>query len=190
MLTPLQARQWDLRKAAHLLNRAGFGGTPDEIKAFCELGFDRAVQTALDGPDDSTQFPKPAWAKPKNMFEMRQNMMLMNPEDRQTLQREMFKAIPPGRRRTHQLVARPDALLRQSLPREDDPLLARPLCHQRAKGSRELSHVAAERDSPPACLRQFRPHGEGHLARPGDARSGSIPARARRITRTKISPAS
>jgi uncharacterized protein (DUF1800 family) len=91
MLTPLQARQWDLRKAAHLLNRAGFGGTPDEIKAFCELGFDRAVQTALDGPDDSTQFPKPAWAKPKNMFEMRQNMMLMNPEDRQTFQREMFK---------------------------------------------------------------------------------------------------
>ena len=64
MLTPLPAKQWDIQKAAHLLNRAGFGGTPDEIKAFCELGFDRAVESVLDGPDDSTQFPKPAWAQP------------------------------------------------------------------------------------------------------------------------------
>ena len=68
MLTPLNERQWDLQKAAHLLNRAGFGGTPDEIKAFCELGFDRAVETVLDGPDDSAQFPKPAWAQPKNLL--------------------------------------------------------------------------------------------------------------------------
>ena len=43
MLTPLLAHQWDLQKAAHLLNRAGFGGTPDEIKAFCELGFVKEV---------------------------------------------------------------------------------------------------------------------------------------------------
>jgi uncharacterized protein (DUF1800 family) len=81
MLTPLQTREWDLRKAAHLLNRAGFGGTPDEIKAFCDLGFDRAVQLVLDAPDDSTQFPRPDWAKPQNLLEMRQEMMTLGPDD-------------------------------------------------------------------------------------------------------------
>jgi len=91
MLTPLQARQWDLQKAAHLLNRAGFGGTPDEIKAFCELGIDRAVQTAVDGPDDTTQFPKPAWAQPKNMVEVHQEMMLMTPDDRKAMQQDLQK---------------------------------------------------------------------------------------------------
>jgi len=91
MLTPLQARQWDLQKAAHLLNRAGFGGTPDEIKAFCELGMDRAVQTVLDGPDDSLQFPKPAWAEAKNLFEMHQTMALMPDADRKAMQQQIQK---------------------------------------------------------------------------------------------------
>jgi len=91
MLTPLQSRQWDLQKAAHLLNRAGFGGTPDEIKAFCMLGFDRAVQSVLDGPDDSAQFPKPAWAVPRNQVEMRQTMMLMTDADRKAMQQDLQK---------------------------------------------------------------------------------------------------
>jgi uncharacterized protein (DUF1800 family) len=91
MLTPLHARQWDLQKAAHLLNRAGFGGTPDEIKAFCELGFDRAVQTVLDSPDDSTQFPKPAWAQPQNLLAMHQEMMTLTPDEKKQMQQEIGK---------------------------------------------------------------------------------------------------
>ena len=91
MLTPLPARQWDLAKAAHLLNRAGFGGTPDEIKAFCELGLDGAVNHVLDSPDDSAQFPKPPWAVPKNYLEMRQAMQLMTPEDAKALQQQTQK---------------------------------------------------------------------------------------------------
>ena len=38
MLTPLPASAWDLTKAAHLLNRAGFGGTPEEIEALHKVG--------------------------------------------------------------------------------------------------------------------------------------------------------
>jgi uncharacterized protein (DUF1800 family) len=91
MLTPLNARQWDLQKAAHLLNRAGFGGTPDEIKAFCELGLDRAVETVLDSPDDSTQFPKPAWAQPQNLLEMHQEMMTLTPDEKKQLQQQIQK---------------------------------------------------------------------------------------------------
>jgi len=91
MLTPLDKRQWDLQKAAHLLNRAGFGGTPDEIKAFCELGFDRAVETVLDGPDDSAQFPKPAWAQPKNLLEMRQQAATLPPDQKKAMFQQVQK---------------------------------------------------------------------------------------------------
>ena len=31
MFTPLSPQQWNYETAAHLLNRAGFGGTPAEI---------------------------------------------------------------------------------------------------------------------------------------------------------------
>ncbi len=33
MFTPLSPQQWNYETAAHLLNRAGFGGTPAEIEA-------------------------------------------------------------------------------------------------------------------------------------------------------------
>src|SRR5271166_1480142 len=91
MLTPLPANQWDLQKAAHLLNRAGFGGTPDEIKAFCDLGFDKAVASVLDAPDDSAQFPKPAWAQPVNMTDMRQQMMTLTPDEKKQMQQQVQK---------------------------------------------------------------------------------------------------
>jgi uncharacterized protein (DUF1800 family) len=91
MLTPLHPRQWDLQKAAHLLNRAGFGGTPGEIKAFCELGFDQAVQTVLDAPDDSVQFPKPAWAQPQNLLQLHQEMMTLTDDEKKQMQKEIQK---------------------------------------------------------------------------------------------------
>ncbi len=36
--------KWTLREAAHLLNRAGFGGTPREIKKLHGLGRKKAVE--------------------------------------------------------------------------------------------------------------------------------------------------
>src|SRR4051812_42248761 len=42
---------FDAVKAAHLLNRAGFGGTPEEIERVMQLGPQRAVDWLLDFPD-------------------------------------------------------------------------------------------------------------------------------------------
>lgn len=42
------ARQWDERRAAHLLRRAGFGGTPAEIKHLTNLGARAAVDFLVD----------------------------------------------------------------------------------------------------------------------------------------------
>jgi uncharacterized protein (DUF1800 family) len=44
---------FDRVKAAHLLNRAGFGGTPDEVEKVLGLGPARAVDWLLDFPDQS-----------------------------------------------------------------------------------------------------------------------------------------
>ncbi|MDP6929458.1 MAG: DUF1800 domain-containing protein [Planctomycetota bacterium] len=40
---PSATDKWDWDKAAHLLRRAGFGGTPEEIEAAVALGMDRTV---------------------------------------------------------------------------------------------------------------------------------------------------
>ena len=42
-LTPIQAADWDYDFAAHLLERAGFGGTPEEIEALARMTPQQAV---------------------------------------------------------------------------------------------------------------------------------------------------
>lgn len=57
-LSPLGATNWNYEAAAHLLERAGFGDTPDEIQALANLGPTAAVQQLVHfdtGPN--TQLP-------------------------------------------------------------------------------------------------------------------------------------
>ncbi len=42
-LPPLPSSAWDYAKARHLMVRAGFGGTPDEVKKLHEMGLHNAV---------------------------------------------------------------------------------------------------------------------------------------------------
>jgi uncharacterized protein (DUF1800 family) len=43
-LTPLPESAWDYAKARHLLYRAGFGGTPEEVERLHAMGLHRAVE--------------------------------------------------------------------------------------------------------------------------------------------------
>src|SRR5260370_28183065 len=64
MLKPLESGRWNFTTAAHLVNRAGFGGSPVEIDKLVALGVDGAVSHFEDyekTPDETTD---PAWAKP------------------------------------------------------------------------------------------------------------------------------
>ncbi|MCP4730584.1 MAG: DUF1800 family protein [Roseibacillus sp.] len=47
-LEPLPAEQWDYAKARHLLVRAGFGGTPEEVQHLYEMGLHKAVDYMVD----------------------------------------------------------------------------------------------------------------------------------------------
>jgi hypothetical protein len=64
MLTPLAQEKWNFRTAAHLLNRAGFGGTPAEIEELARLGPEHAVARFVDYEQTEDSRPDPEWAKP------------------------------------------------------------------------------------------------------------------------------
>lgn len=55
-LSPLPAEAWHAGHAAHLLERAGFGGTPDEVERLAALGLEGAVRRLVyfDGVSDAT----------------------------------------------------------------------------------------------------------------------------------------
>jgi Protein of unknown function (DUF1800) len=64
MLSTLPASRWDFTAAAHLLNRAGFGGTPTEIEQFAALRPDEAVARLVDCEHIVDPTPRPDWAQP------------------------------------------------------------------------------------------------------------------------------
>ena len=74
MFTPLSARQWNYETAAHLLNRAGFGGTPAEIESAYGKGLDAAARDLVDVSDESADVPPPAWAHPRTIGKIRTQM--------------------------------------------------------------------------------------------------------------------
>jgi uncharacterized protein (DUF1800 family) len=90
MLKPIDKEKWDFFTAAHLLNRAGFGGTPAQIEALAALGPEDAVLSLVhyeQVPDDTAN---PVWAKP-DPERIQQRQAIRNepdPEKRKMMQQE------------------------------------------------------------------------------------------------------
>ncbi len=63
-LTPLPEARWNHAAAAHLLNRAGWGGTPGEIERLHSQGLPGAVRQLLDFTAAPVAFTEPDWARP------------------------------------------------------------------------------------------------------------------------------
>src|SRR5580658_10146924 len=63
MLNPLPAAKWNYASAAHLYNRAGFGGTPSEIESLFRLGLEEAVSYFVDYEKIPENEDRPEWAK-------------------------------------------------------------------------------------------------------------------------------
>lgn len=59
VLDPLPSTGWTPAAAAHLLNRAGFGGAPAEILRFHALGHRGAVAALLGADEEGDLFPPP-----------------------------------------------------------------------------------------------------------------------------------
>jgi uncharacterized protein (DUF1800 family) len=89
MLKPLSASKWDFTTAAHLLNRAGFGGTPDDVQELVALGHERAVSSLVDFEKIPDPTPDPDWAHPDpGRAERRRAAKNASPEQRQQMQKD------------------------------------------------------------------------------------------------------
>ncbi|MGH8678516.1 MAG: DUF1800 domain-containing protein, partial [Burkholderiales bacterium] len=56
-LTPIAASDWNAERAAHLLERAGFGGTPDEIAQLARMSPESAVRHLLHHRNIANDLP-------------------------------------------------------------------------------------------------------------------------------------
>src|SRR5687768_212396 len=102
---PTESTPFDAVKAAHLLNRAGFGGTPEEIERVLQLGPGKAVDWLMDFPDapaeeqSATDVPDLSSIEgyPANFRELSLKMRNMAPDERmeyrQMLQRANRQAV-------------------------------------------------------------------------------------------------
>lgn len=82
--------------AAHLLNRAGFGGTPVEIDSILQMGLEKAVESFLKPDDDSDLFPRPALLEPATRFEYHQKERAATSEDEKRKIRREARLIDHG----------------------------------------------------------------------------------------------
>ncbi|MGD0745984.1 MAG: DUF1800 domain-containing protein, partial [Verrucomicrobiota bacterium] len=76
--------------AAHLLNRAGFGGPPAEIQKLADLGPDKAVSSLLDYENIPDPTTAPVWAKPdpEGVRSLRDAIQKATPEERRKIQQQ------------------------------------------------------------------------------------------------------
>ena len=90
MLKSLASDQWNYSMAAHLLNRAGFGGTPADVKKLADLGLDGAVDYLVDYDKVPDPTPDPDWAKPEpdRMKHLAEVYRTGTPEEKRQLQQE------------------------------------------------------------------------------------------------------
>lgn len=65
MLKPLATSQWNYDMAAHLLNRAGFGGPPQAIQSLADMSQAEAVSHLVDYEKIYDPMPAPPWAHPE-----------------------------------------------------------------------------------------------------------------------------
>jgi uncharacterized protein (DUF1800 family) len=91
MLTPLPEKDWDLEKAAHLLNRAGFGGTPEEIGQLHAAGLTGAVDSLLHSSPEPPNIEGRSWTQPLDLLAKRRELRSLKgqPDELLAKRREM-----------------------------------------------------------------------------------------------------
>jgi uncharacterized protein (DUF1800 family) len=98
-MLPAAPDDWTISEAAHLLRRAGFGGSPQEIERFHALGRTKAVDSLLTPAEANDAFPLPAWAdretvlaetraRAEELRELRQASRGQTPEQAERARRE------------------------------------------------------------------------------------------------------
>ncbi|MES2477069.1 MAG: DUF1800 domain-containing protein [Verrucomicrobiota bacterium] len=101
-MLPQADSAWTAYDAAHLLNRAGFGGSPEDVRALHAMGREKAVESFISPTEALDAFPLPDWASDASMlasmskrFEsqrmMRRSLRGKSPEEAEKIRRESRK---------------------------------------------------------------------------------------------------
>src|SRR5438477_8908523 len=106
MLSPLPAAKWNFATAAHLLNRAGFGGSPAEIEKLQAMGAEKAVSHLVDYEEVPDNTPDPFWAKPdpdrikkvQEARELRKKIQQAAPSERTALEQKARELLRENQR--------------------------------------------------------------------------------------------
>lgn len=109
-MLPQADNSWSLNEAAHLLNRAGFGGCPQDIEALHAMGREKAVDSLLSAGDDAADFPRPEWATVEQALaearaletqrrELRQSVRGLSPEKADQRRRAALQKLQQENRR-------------------------------------------------------------------------------------------
>ena len=183
-LTPLNPKDWDEAKARHLLVRAGFGGTPQEVrKAVSAMGPYKAV-------DHLVQFHKlPAANAPLDIAQP----LLTDPFEKKLRNQvhdcpgcggEKVGGKRPGQQAAA-MVAAAHGGVAPPAAREADSVLARALRRAEQRREQQLHDVQTEPDLPRTCRGQLRSAPcIRHRPRPGhDPLPGQQRKRQRRAER-------
>jgi hypothetical protein len=90
MLESLPGSQWNTATAAHLMNRAGFGGSPQDIENLRRMGMGKAVSWFVDYERIPDNTPSPDWAHPDPELIARREAIgkAADPETKRMLQQQ------------------------------------------------------------------------------------------------------
>src|SRR5712671_3859566 len=93
MLKPLPRVKWNFTTAAHLVNRAGFCGPPQDIERLTKLSPEEAVSHFVDYEQIPDSTPDPDWARPEpDRAEKLMELRTLGEEERRRKQREIQRA--------------------------------------------------------------------------------------------------
>ena len=107
MMLTKASDKWTLGEAAHLLNRAGFGGSPREVNRLHGMGRKKAVEWLLNTREVTDAWPPPEWARDEELAfgEMRKGFVAnreamrgLEPEEREKKRRELNQQRQRARR--------------------------------------------------------------------------------------------
>jgi uncharacterized protein (DUF1800 family) len=95
MLEPLPGPQWNTATAAHLMNRAGFSGSPADIENLRQMGLGKAVSWFVDYEKIRDDTPAPEWAHPDPELIARREAIrnAADPETRKLLQQLEYQNV-------------------------------------------------------------------------------------------------
>jgi uncharacterized protein (DUF1800 family) len=80
---PSHADPWDGAKAAHLLNRAGFGGRPEEVDRVVRMGPDAAVDELMDFARVPESVPPPDFSSLRGLWDSLASLIRAGASERQ-----------------------------------------------------------------------------------------------------------